>query len=168
MAVLGVAVVAIALAILPAAAQQAAGPVTNLPIPRYVSLKTNEANVRRGPGSNHRIDWVFVQRGTPLLVTAEFENWRRIQDQEGAGGWVHFTLLTGVRTVVVVNARITLHAEPAADARVVAYAERGVIGWIDACRLDWCEIDARDEDGRYSGWVRKSDVWGVGPSEILE
>jgi len=68
---------------------QETGSVTNLPLPRFVSLKGTEGNARRGPGLTHRIDWVFTRRDMPLEVTAEFENWRLVQDRDGAGGWVH-------------------------------------------------------------------------------
>ena len=74
------------------------GAVTNLPLPRYVSLKGGEGNARRGPSLSHRIDWVFRHAGMPLRVTAEFGHWRRVEDQDGAGGWVHYSLLSGVRT----------------------------------------------------------------------
>jgi SH3-like domain-containing protein len=77
------------------------GCVTNLPLPRFVSLKGSEGNARRGPGLTHRIDWVFTRAGMPLKITAEFENWRRVEDSEGAGGWVHYSLLSGVRTALV-------------------------------------------------------------------
>ena len=77
------------------------GSVTNLPLPRYVSLKGNEGNARRGPGLTHRIDWVFTRAGMPLRITAEFEHWRRVEDSEGVGGWVNFVLLSGVRTALV-------------------------------------------------------------------
>ena len=41
----------------PLAAQQGdIGPETNLPMPRFVSLKASESNVRRGPSLSHRID----------------------------------------------------------------------------------------------------------------
>ncbi|MFN7051486.1 MAG: SH3 domain-containing protein, partial [Gemmobacter sp.] len=53
------------------------GAVTRLPLPRFVTLKTDEGNARRGPGLSHRIDWVFKRAGMPLRVTAEYENWRR-------------------------------------------------------------------------------------------
>ena len=72
------------------------GPVTNLPLPRFVSLKASEANVRRGPSLDHRIDWVFRHRDMPLRVTAEFGHWRRVEDNEGQGGWIYYTLLSGV------------------------------------------------------------------------
>jgi SH3-like domain-containing protein len=68
------------------------GPETNLPLPRYVSLKTNEGNARRGPGLDYRIDWVFVREDMPLRITAESGHWRRIEDREGQGGWVHYQL----------------------------------------------------------------------------
>ena len=77
------------------------GPVTNLPIPRYVSLKASEGNVRRGPSLNHRIDWVFKHRNMPLEVTGEYGHWRRVIDRDGVGGWVHYSLLSGMRTVIV-------------------------------------------------------------------
>ena len=69
------------------------GPVTNLPLPRYVSLKGGEGNARRGPSLSHRIDWVFRHPGMPLRVVAEFGHWRRVEDQDGAGGWVHYSCL---------------------------------------------------------------------------
>ena len=77
------------------------GSVTNLPIPRYVSLKAPEANVRRGPSLSHRIDWVFQRRAMPLKITDEYGHWRRVQDIDGAGGWMHYSLLSGARTVIV-------------------------------------------------------------------
>ena len=71
------------------------GAVTNLPLPRFVSLKGTEGNARRGPSLTQRIDWVFTRRGMPLEITAEFENWRLVVDKDGAGGWVHYALLSG-------------------------------------------------------------------------
>lgn len=76
------------------------GTVTNLPIPRFVSMKVSEGFVRRGPSKLHRIDWVYKHRNTPLMVTGEYEHWRRVQDVDGQGGWMHFRLLSGTRTVV--------------------------------------------------------------------
>ena len=66
-------------------AQEKRGQVTNLPLPRYVSMKAAEANVRRGPSLTHRVDWVFKRRSMPLQVTAEYGNWRKVQDRDGAG-----------------------------------------------------------------------------------
>ncbi len=154
--------VALAVAMPLSAQQDAVGPVTNLPLPRFVSLKATEANVRRGPSQSHRIDWILMHRGMPLQITAEYEHWRRVQDQDGAGGWIHYTLLSGVRTVVITAERVAMHQTADDTSPSIAYAEKGVIGRLGDCTIDWCEIEA---DG-YDGWVRKSDIWGVGTNEI--
>ncbi|MCE6961401.1 hypothetical protein LAZ40_20440 [Cereibacter sphaeroides] len=140
------------------------GPVTNLPLPRYVSLKTSEGNARRGPGLTHRIDWVFTRAGMPLRVTAEYEHWRRVEDFEGAGGWVHYSLLSGVRSAMVVAEMADLHEDPASGSPVTLHAERGVIVRLLECQTDWCRIAAEGN----KGWVIKTALWGVDPGEILE
>ncbi|WP_233557097.1 SH3 domain-containing protein [Gemmobacter lutimaris] len=145
-------------------AQPGRGQVTNLPLPRYVTLKTGEGNARRGPGLSHRIDWVFKRAGMPLKVTAEYENWRRVEDQEGFGGWVHYSLLSGVRSVVIMAELADFRAGPDPQAEVVARAERGVVARVQQCTPDWCRISAEGE----KGWVIKAALWGVDLGEVVE
>jgi SH3-like domain-containing protein len=140
------------------------GCVTNLPLPRFVSLKGSEGNARRGPGLTHRIDWVFTRAGMPLRITAEFENWRRVEDSEGAGGWVHYSLLSGVRTVLVTLDMAELRDAADTGATVIAQAELGVIGRVLECVSDWCRVSL---DGT-RGWMLKSALWGVQSDEIIE
>lgn len=138
------------------------GPSTNLPVPRFVSLKSAEGNVRRGPSLEDRIDWVFRHKDQPLRITAEFGHWRRVEDNEGQGGWIHYSLLSGVRTVLVTEAKTDLLSRPETGSMVVARAEEGVIGKLGACQKDWCRITA---DGQ-TGWVEKTRLWGVDAAEI--
>ncbi|MCB1363421.1 MAG: aspartyl-trna synthetase [Rhodobacteraceae bacterium] len=140
------------------------GPVTNLPLPRFVSLKAAEGNVRRGPSLTHRIDWVFKRRGMPLQITAEFGHWRRVQDRDGAGGWVHYALLSGVRTVLVEQDMLPVHARPDAHTPVTAAFELGVVARLGECTAQWCRISA----GGYRGWARKDDIWGVTADELRD
>ena len=147
-----------------ATAADARGPVTNLPLRRFVSMKASEANVRRGPSLTHRIDWVFKRRGMPLEVTAEFGHWRRVRDHDNAGGWVHYTLISGVRTALVEEDMLTVHARPDTTSPVTAAFELGVVARLGDCTIDWCEISA----GGYSGWAPKTKIWGVRPDEIRE
>ena len=100
----------------------------------------------------------------PLKITAEFENWRRVEDSEGAGGWVHYSLLSGVRTVLVTLDMAELHDEPSEDSTVVAQAELNVVGRILECQPDWCRVSL---DGT-RGWIRTSAIWGVKEGEIVE
>jgi SH3-like domain-containing protein len=147
-----------------AAAAAEKGPVTNLPLPRFVSLKTDEGNARRGPSTGHKIDWVFTRRDMPLEVIGEYGHWRQVRDRDGATGWMHYALLSGVRTVIVERDLAALRLKPDDDAPVSANVEAGVVARLGACQPDWCRITA---DG-YRGWVRKTALWGVTPDETRE
>ena len=140
------------------------GSVTGFPIPRYVSIKASEANARRGPSRSHRIDWVFQRRNMPVMVVAEHGHWRRVVDRDGAGGWVHYTLLSGERTAIVEQDRLPLYQRPDRGSMVRAEAELGVIGALRECRLDWCEMEV----GGYRGWVEVRGIWGVSPGETFD
>ena len=140
------------------------GPVTNLPLPRFVSLKASEGNLRRGPGLGHRIDWVLKLREMPLEVTAEYGHWRRVRDRDGAAGWVHYALLSGLRTVMIEQDMIALRAKPVTDGTVRARAELGVVARLGKCDPGWCMITA----GGHKGWVLKTALWGVGIDEIRD
>ncbi|PIE15377.1 MAG: aspartyl-trna synthetase [Rhodobacterales bacterium] len=155
-----------AIAATPLAAEpaQKRGPVTNLPLPRFVSLKAAEGNVRRGPSLTHRIDWVFKHRHMPLKIVAEYGHWRRVEDRDGIGGWMHYSLLSGVRTVIVERDMLTLFAQPDSKSLENAHLEMGVIARLGSCDPLWCRLSA---DGQ-RGWARKDALWGVAPDEIRE
>lgn len=143
----------------------ARGPVTNLPLPRFVSMRAEMANARRGPSLNHRVDWTFLRRGLPLEVTAEYGNWRRVRDAEGAGGWVHHTLLSGVRTALVRGeGPAPLRADATEGGSIRAFAEPGVVARLEACAAGWCRVSAEG----VTGWAPREALWGVGPQETIE
>lgn len=157
-------VLAGALAAASATVAQERGPVTNLPLPRFVSLKTSKGNVRRGPSLTHRIDWVFTRKGMPLEIIGEFGHWRQVRDQDGVGGWVHYSLLSGVRTGLVETDLAPLYSRPDRASPVNAHLEAGVIVSLDECLVDWC----RGRADRIKGWVEKSVLWGVRPDEVFD
>ena len=140
------------------------GQVTNLPIPRYVSLKVKEANARRGPSLSHKIDWIYKRQNMPLEIYGEYENWRRVRDFEGLGGWVHYTLLSGIRYVLVKNELLEMRLLPSIDAQVIAKIPQHNIATLDKCNKDWCRII---DDG-YKGWVPKNGIWGVYENEVKD
>jgi SH3-like domain-containing protein len=140
------------------------GPVTGFALPRFVSMGASEGNARRGPSRSHRIDWVFTRRGMPVMVVAEHGHWRRVVDRDGVGGWMHYSLLSGVRTAIVEVDMLALHSRPDAGSPVRARAELGVIGRLRECRPDWCLM----ETGGYRGWVDPRALWGVEPGEVFD
>ena len=116
------------------------GSQTNLPIPRFVSLKTDTGNVRRGPSLNHRIDWVFKRRNMPLKVIDEYGHWRRVTDRDDEGGWVHHSLLSGTRTVIIQDDLMPIYARADPSTLVNAHLQAGVVARLRKCTRDWCQI----------------------------
>ena len=145
----------------PAAAQ---APRENLPVPRFVSLRSEEVNLRTGPGVRYPVEWVFVRRQMPVEILQEFETWRRIRDRDGTEGWVHQSMLTGRRSAVVEGEMRNLRRRPETDAPVVARVEPGVIAAILECRDAWCRL----ETAGFRGWVQRGEIWGVYPNEAIK
>ena len=148
---------------------------TGLPVPRYVSLKTDRVNLREGPSKDHRTAWVFQRAGLPVEIVAEYETWRRIRDSEGTEGWVLHSLLSGRRTALVMpwakpgEPPINLLDRPDDKSGVVAQMQPGVITNVKGCDGKWCRVmvsmdRARDLDG----YVQQEKLWGVYPNEQIE
>ncbi|MCB1882492.1 MAG: SH3 domain-containing protein [Geminicoccaceae bacterium] len=141
----------------PPGGAQTPGP-EGLPVPRFVSVDSGKANVRTGPGENYPIRWVFTRPGVPVKIVEESGDWRRIEDPEGATGWIHGTLLSGRRTVMVTGDGVQdLHRRAEADSPVVLKVEPGVFGRLDGCKGSWCRIEVKEG----SGWLPRGAVWGV-------
>jgi len=136
---------------------------SGLPIPRFASLRSDEVNIRTGPGTRYPVDWVFKRKGMPVEIVAEYENWRKIRDWQGASGWVHQSLLTGKRGFIIGAKAVNLHKTPSTSAEVVAKLEPEVMGEIRSCAGDWCRVRVPG----VSGWVLRAGLWGVYKSEPI-
>lgn len=162
------AVAALIFAPLSAWAQAQVGQSTGLPLPRYVSLKSDRVNLREGPSKDHRTSWVFQRAGLPVEITAEFENWRRIRDAEGTEGWVLQSLLSGKRTALVAPWKrgevFPIFAKPIEGAGVAAKLQSGVQGSIRKCDGTWCRISGEG----YDGFIQQSALWGVYPGDKFD
>lgn len=141
---------------------------TGLPLPRFVSTRSAQVNVRTGPGERYPVQWVLKKQGMPVEITAEYENWRKIRDWEGTEGWVHMALLSGRRSVVIYPDDGVLRNSPDAIARPLARLQKGVLAQIRECRTDWCKVILGSAATDTSGWVSKSSLWGVYPDEKIE
>ena len=141
---------------------------TGLPLPRFVSLKSDNVNVRRGPGQEYDVAFTFVRAGLPVEITQEFDNWRKIRDSEGAEGWVFHSLLVrqAHRAGGALGQERAVPGLASADAKaaVVAYLEPKVIAEWRQCTGSWCEISVKG----YEGWIEQERLWGVYPDEKFE
>ncbi|MDH3239155.1 MAG: SH3 domain-containing protein [Alphaproteobacteria bacterium] len=137
---------------------------TGLPLPRFASLRAGEVNLRAGPGVRYPVEWVYQRRGLPVMITAEFDAWRKIRDWRGTVGWIHRSMLTGKRAVIVTAREVVLRRKPADDAPAVARAASGVIARVLACEKTWCRIEA----GGIRGWARRAHLWGTLKGEKIK
>ena len=134
-----------------------------LPLPRFAALRSNEVNLRAGPGDRYPIEWVFTRKDLPVEIVQEWEHWRKIRDSEGTEGWVHQRMLMGKRSVLIVGATRALLAKPQQGAAVMARAEPGVVARLLECNGAWCRIEA---DG-IEGWLHRDEIWGVYANEAV-
>ena len=137
---------------------------SGLPVPRFASLKSDEINMRVGPGKRYPIKWVYQRENLPVQIVEEFAHWRKIRDHEGASGWVHKGLISGARSVVIMENKQNVYDTPDATARIAFRAKSGVIAHTDECLPDWCHIKVK----QHEGWIRKSDIWGVSREEVFD
>lgn len=137
---------------------------TNLPLPRFASLGADEVNLRTGPGTRYPVKFVYVRRHLPVEIVAEYQQWRKIRDHEGDEGWVHQSLLSGRRTVIIRDGEQRLYDRPSEQSLVLLRAEPGVQGNLITCQGLWCRIEVADT----KAWVRRAHLWGVYPDETFE
>jgi SH3-like domain-containing protein len=149
-----------------AAATPDKGSVTGLPLPRFASLRSDDVNLRAGPGTRYPIDWVYKRRDLPVEIEREFDVWRLISDQDGVRGWVNQATLVARRGFVVAGAERTMRSVADDQASPVARLQVGVIGRLRACAAgsDWCEVQV----GEYRGWLKRGEIWGVLPGEVVQ
>jgi SH3-like domain-containing protein len=142
------------------------GTDTGLHLPRFASLKTDEVNMRAGPGEQYPVLWQYQRRDLPIKIEREFDKWRLVEDMDGIKGWMHEATLTSHRDFVVNGtADVALRAQASDTAEAVAILKPGVIGRLRACdaRGAWCEVQVQS----YQGFVRRSDIWGLLEGEAI-
>lgn len=150
----------------PAAPAAGRGSVTGLPLPRFAVLRSDDVNLRSGPGTRYPILWVYRRRGLPVEIEREFDVWRLIRDADGIEGWVHEATLSGRRGFLVIGHEQALRAAPDDQAPVLARLAPGVIGRLRRCPQGsaWCEVEVRS----FRGYLRRDGFWGTLPDEVIE
>jgi SH3-like domain-containing protein len=166
----------LSLIVLPTLAQAAAQAQSGLPLPRFVTIKGKESNVRVGPGYQYDVSWTYQVAGTPVEIIQEFDVWRKIRDVDGSVGWVHQNMLSGTRAGYVnqnAGDKLGMHASASDTSGIVAWVGPGFPVKIQSCDGDWCAVVATDHPASgtpstYSGYLPENDLWGVFQGESFD
>ncbi len=134
-------------------------------LPRFAALKTDETNMRKGPGQRYPIEWVYKRHDLPLEVEREYDVWRYVRDPEGVEGWVHQVTLSDRRTFMVQSKDAVLRSDATDTASAIATLQVGVIGRLRACDAGskWCQVQVSG----YKGYLRRDQFWGALPDEVI-
>jgi SH3-like domain-containing protein len=138
---------------------------TGLPVPRWAALRSDEVNMRVGPGARYPISWNYTRKGLPVEIIAEFDTWRKIRDPSGEIGWMHQATLSGKRGFLVAGrelAPLFRKADPASTMR--AQLQPGAQGRLIKCAERWCKVEA---DG-ITGYMDKTSLYGVYKNEKFD
>ena len=147
---------------------------SGLPVPRFVSLKSDRVNLRQGPGTDYPVAWVFKRAGLPVEIIKEFETWRQIRDADGTTGWVQGLALSGRRTALILpwevkagqaqQPSVALRDDDKESAHPVAHVEAGVLAGIIGCDGRWCRVSV----GGFRGYLEQSKLWGAYQGEVIK
>ena len=141
------------------------GKETGLEIPRYVSLKSNDANIRVGPSKNYPIEIKYIKKNYPLKVLEEYEGWRKVEDFKKNFGWIHKSLISGTRTGIVLSSdNKNIKLLNTLDGNVIGEIGKGNIVNLEKCKISWCLVSAKN----FKGWIDKKYIWGVKEKEIIK
>lgn len=163
-----------------ALAQTPKNGASGLPLPRFVSLRSDDIRMRFGPGRRYDVAWVFKQAGLPVEIIQESENWRKVRDSAGVEGWIHKNLISGRRTALVtpwdLGETTQIYRQPDTTSSVKAILKGFVMVELDKCQDSWCQISGSyvaDKDGTvqkqsFKGWIAQDSLWGVYPDEMVE
>ena len=134
-----------------------------LPVPRFVSIRANQANIRHGPGQKYPVIFQFRKRSLPIEIIAEYGLWRKVRDKNNNIGWIHTALLRGQRYAITTTQKyaIPLRHKSSKNSIIEAYLAQNLIVRLKTCNVSWCYVVARNQ----KGWIRRSTLWGIYPFE---
>ena len=140
------------------------GPVTNLELPRFVSLKSNDVNLRVGPSINYPIKIKYIQNNLPLKIIDEFDAWRKTEDYKSNIGWIHKSLIKGDRFILTLNHKKNKNIYNRPNGKIIGVVKKNNILSLESCLLNWCYVT----DNNVEGWISKNFIWGVYKDEIYK
>lgn len=140
---------------------------TGLPLPRFVSLKRDKVNVRKGPNETFGIAWTYTRKNLPVEIIAEYDNWRKVRDHFGEEGWVFHSLLSGSRYALIspwkTEGFFTIHLERRETSKIIAKLEASSLARVQSCDGTWCQLNIQT----YRGFIKQEFLWGVYLGDVV-
>ena len=140
------------------------GVETGLKIPRFVSLKSDNSNLRVGPDEKYPIKLRYIVANTPVEIMDEYKDWRKINDYEGNNGWLHKSLIKSKRFAIVntpYQEGLQVFNKPKGN-NIGKIGKRNILE-VKTCLMNWCKIKHK----KNTGWVNKLNLWGIYEKEII-
>jgi SH3-like domain-containing protein len=121
----------------------------------FLSLKKNKVNVRYGPSFESPIKFVYNKINLPIKQIDKKENWRRIIDFKNNGGWIHWSQLKSINSIIPLKDKI-LYKKPSNFSKPLAKIKKGRVLIVQKCVDSWCKI----KTGKFKGWIKTNNIWG--------
>tara|TARA_Y100000741_G_scaffold86811_1_gene64085 strand:+ start:421 stop:873 length:453 start_codon:yes stop_codon:yes gene_type:complete len=121
----------------------------------FLSLKKSKVNVRYGPSLDSPIKFVYKKINLPIKQIDKKENWRRIIDFKNNSGWIHWSQLKPINSIIPLKDKI-LFKKPSNFSKPLAKIKKGRVLVVQKCIKDWCKI----KTDRFKGWIKADHVWG--------
>lgn len=122
----------------------------------YLTIKTDNANVRTGPGKSYPVVMELFQ-DYPLRILKTKGEWYKVADYEKDEGWIHTSIVHKGNTVIV-NAKksANMRTEPSTKSAVVADVQRGVVLKVLTKKGKWMKVQ---HSGGTTGWMYGALLW---------
>ena len=122
----------------------------------FLSLKKNKVNVRYGPSFESPIKYVYKKINLPIKQIDKKENWRRIIDSKNNSGWIHWSQLKKVNSIILLEDKI-LFKDSSNFSKPLANIKEGRLLIVQKCEGEWCKVKTK----KIKGWIKVDNVWGL-------
>ena len=122
----------------------------------FLSLKKDKVNVRYGPSFDSPIKFIYKKVNLPIKQIDKKENWRRIIDLKNNSGWIHWSQLKPINSLINLDEKI-LFQKPSNFSKPLAKIQKGRVLIIQKCIDGWCKI----KSDKFKGWIKTDNIWGL-------
>ena len=121
----------------------------------FLSLKKDKVNVRYGPSFEFPIKFIYKKINLPIKQIDKKENWRRVIDLKNNSGWIHWSQLKPINSIIPIKNKI-LFKKPSVFSKPLAKIKKGRVLLLEKCENEWCKV----KTDKFKGWIKKDYIWG--------